>query len=423
MELRRKYRSNSSITKLEVSLDRITEKKALLHDMKFISYYRYEHYQKVFPKIGVHTKVCNEFYQYKKSATVYLTNIKFTLYYNPVLKISGRSVRRYDSMIVIVGACPKDINELISKIDKLKNDEEVTKTIPTFYYKKNKENEIEKIIIKNPFDLHIKSIEITYDFFGANKDLRSIFKVLMKYLYFPHCKSVNHPEPVANQNAICYYFTSNKHAGKYCKIYERGSDANAKWFNKKKYWLHDDCDRVRIEVTLRKTLLNYNKTRLIEDLVRRNSLNKLIFGKIPKLQFKRFKAPVNNPSKYINCECFQDEYLEQTNEDKELFLEAKERFLDTNGRFPATSGRLIKTKKKLLALKQIIDEVKNRFNKTINRCRPSKAVRLKFLNKKNKRQNTEHVIELTELADDLMKQLNKLESKHIISCKISRSNA
>jgi hypothetical protein len=107
---------------------------------------------------------------------------------------------------------------------------------------------LEKISKDFPY-MKISSIEYAIDFIfkrgGKNEDARNLFFLLLKCLYF---KKIKRHKLLYRENENYTYYV-----GKRIKIYERGKDSLKK---KEGGWKYDLIDRVRLEITADRYMLN-----------------------------------------------------------------------------------------------------------------------------------------------------------------------
>lgn len=181
--------------------------------------------------------------------------------------------------------------------------------------------------------LKFSSIEYTTDYYcKSSTDVGNLFYVLRRNYYCPYAKRTktigrefdgySHSQnySATRKSNVLYFINFSKEGArnrKLIKFYERGADN----FKKDNKWGHQFCDRVRFEVTARKTLLNHLGIKTIPHLLANPHFSNLIFPHNGRslFQFRMFRE--RSYRRYSPPSIHQNYYNSASDETFESFLE------------------------------------------------------------------------------------------------------
>ena len=160
-------------------------------------------------------------------------------------------------------------------------------------------------------NLHLDSIEDTLDLYCSNyTDVRSLFKVLVRYFHVPHTRYRHlgfpkrpSPSPIQSWklNRTCHM--------KDWKIYERGEDETSL----RPGWHRRDTNRVRVEFTADSEILEKYGMVSLEDLIRDGHFERIFPRGFHFKVFRRSGQLPKENDKYAlleKHECFQKQLIE-----------------------------------------------------------------------------------------------------------------
>lgn len=166
-------------------------------------------------------------------------------------------------------------------------------------------------------ELTLSRVEYSIDLFISNpRDVRSAFRALRRYSWFPYQGSAElySTERLNNQldSKSRYYRVGEKKAT--CVIYERGRDNDRQADGG--FWYLKDCGWIRIEFRIDYHVLRSNGISMLDSFIRDPKFRYLVQR---RLKFRRFKKTVSKlPSeydgyvrrdKYSHQGSFQNEYV------------------------------------------------------------------------------------------------------------------
>jgi len=185
----------------------------------------------------------------------------------------------------------------------------------------------------------VSSVECTVDFMCKNDEqsrVGDLFYIFCRNYYAANAKRTqffggkyygyaserDYKKEREGGNAVyaVHFSEKNRSESKRVKFYERGPDEAMR--KNRKYWRYSACDRVRFEVTVKRTFLKNILITTINDVLRRPILYPVLFDECrPLFQFKRFidknyreyRPPVpdgrynQNQLEACKCECFMEQ--------------------------------------------------------------------------------------------------------------------
>ncbi len=175
--------------------------------------------------------------------------------------------------------------------------------------------------------LIISSIEYTIDFFCRNNtDVGNLFFCLRRDCYFPYSKKTkttggyfggwSHEQDYSKDRHTNSIFYANYGANslsrlnRCVKIYERGADKDKS--KSSQDWLHENCDRVRYELTIKRNILRKHGITNIPDLFPDNRFYDIFFSK-KNIFFIQFKSFTERNYKYYCPPTWEQDYYDKEN--------------------------------------------------------------------------------------------------------------